>query len=42
MDALRDVSSLLGSRSRLDTNEDLMDEEASKLAEPFTEDEEGQ
>ena len=34
-DALRDVSPLLGSRSGLDTNEDSMDEIASKLAELF-------
>lgn len=40
-EALRDVSPLLGSRSGLDTNEDSMDEVASKLAELFTEDEEG-
>lgn len=34
-DELRDVSPLLGSRSGLDTNEDSMDEIASKLAELF-------
>ena len=34
-DALRVVSPLLGSRSGLDTNEDSMDEIASKLAELF-------
>lgn len=34
-DALRDVSSLTGSRSGLDENEESMDEIASKLAELF-------
>ena len=34
-EALRDVSPLLGSRSGLDTNEDSMDDIASKLAELF-------
>lgn len=36
-DELRNVSPLLGSRSGLDTNEDSMDEIASKLAEMFNE-----
>lgn len=36
-DALRDVSPLLGSRSGLDTNEDSIDEIATKLAELFVE-----